>query len=287
MINIKYFFIKVNSFDRPRILLFFVLSIASVFFQYSALAGIYGFIKLKIEGVDFIQFINVLSLDFFSFVLFSNISKVDLNNTSVYFILIFIFFYSLSGILSLFGRSVSAKIVHDYRRELYDDARARGLLNNMLYKEALSTYLTLHRRYLQMIPPLFVVFLGMVVFYIVNIRLFFMFSGGFVFIVFFVFIFFSFVSIKDKHVQTKDNHHKNYSKEYLSYMSKFSSQVLSVFLFGAVLFFALEEAISIEKLLVIVIVGRIVLGNLVNVIYPLIEISGNFNCVSKVKNEIL
>jgi hypothetical protein len=288
MENMRQFLLAVNTVDRRRVLSFFIMSMASVFFQYSALVGIFGFIKLKVDAANFLNLLNEFSFELFSFELFTDIPSVDLKNVSIFFILIFVFFYCLSGVASLVGKSISAKVVHDYRRRLYYNARNSGLLKDVPYKKALGTYLTLHRRYLQMIPPLFVVLLGTLVFYVIDKGLFYLLVAGVFFVILVALSFCSVLSKKDKRAEEdQDQHHRNYVTEYFSYLSKLFSQAVSVSIFGIMLFFALEEEFSVEDLLVTVIIGRIVLGNLVNFISPLMEISGKVSCFSVVKNEVV
>lgn len=281
------FFLTVGSIEKKKVILYMLLSMAAVFFQYASLISILAFLKLEIDSLHFISVVN----SFFSNFNYTQGVSIDIDlhehKLGYIFISMFVFFYGVSGVLFLIGRRISSKIIRDSRGRLFSLAKKKGKYSDKKNRKALSALLLMHRRYLQMIPPFCIIALGACVFSIIDIGVLYILLGMLLIYSLLIVVFYRVFSYKGGGSDLQHVDDPSYESEASSGKARLIGQIAGVSIFGSVLLFALYSDFSVEELVITVVLGRIVLGSLVNFISPLVEIISQVPLFKIAKNNKL
>ena len=253
-----------------RIINLISFSILSTLFQYLSLGMFFIFIKIEVSGTKFMQ--NNLSYLNKIFPLDEYSTTTLLTGLVLFMMVIFYFGYAYFSFVS---KNISTKLITRHKNKITLNAQKEHDWSEKNFWLDLRRFFALYKSSFLAIAPIPIIICGLILIAILS-------SIILVYIIFSLFVagVLYYFQPQFRIMQPK------YSKEQMSNKRKFFAQMVSITLIMGILIIIWLGNFDIETSIIIILISRILLGNIINFIYSALEIQVNLIAFKKLQNNI-
>lgn len=250
---------------------FFLLSVTATILQYASLAMMFIFIKAEVSGVGYLLKEVNLGGDIGLF-----LQGVDPLLFSALMLVMLVIFYIGYAFLSFLSKKCSMSIIKNHKDKITIELKTVNALDGKKSKMLLNQYLEIYRRFFQILSPLSIVVFGVIFISFINFWISIFITLSLIFIV----IFYHILSINLAVT------YQLFANEYLINRRKLIAQLISVFLFFGILLSVMLIDLTVDATVVLVVVGRILLGNIINALHPIFEVLSKIQAFVEIRKKI-
>ena len=263
------FFSYVFKTDK-RIKQFLIYSVLSSISQYTSLGMLFVLIKIQVSSID--KILDKFPLN--SYFIAGDINPSLLLSMLLFFLAIFYIIYSYFSFIS---KKYSMEIIATHKDNIKLIAERNKNWQQKEFRMLSGNFFELYTRFFQVLQPMPIMIVGFIFISFFNyyIPIFLILALIFA-ITLYHYITSYFIEINEE-----------LSKAYLSSKRKLIAQIISILLFIIMLAIIFSNNFSIEITVVLIIIGRILLGNFVNFLHFSFEILAKLGVFNQFKNEIV
>lgn len=251
--------------DR-RIVTFLALSVMATILQYLSLAMMFVFLKIMTSGLaEMFEENNLGALGCY----LQGLNPFLINILVLVLLAIFYLGYALFSFLS---KKCSMIIIKDHKEKITIELKDANALDGKDNKILLNKYLDIYRRSFQTLSPLSILIGGLIFVSFINFYISFVVILSLIIVVYFF----------KKLFNNRAEENKNFAKEYFINRRKLVAQSISVLFFVGILLSASVIDLTVDAIVILIVVGRIILGSVANFLHPIFEILVNVNMFTEI-----